>query len=195
MSLPLTALKPSAFLENLIQFLLPFFIGTAVDIDAARAEILETLASYATRTRAEMLIAARIIAFGMSTLDALKEAKALDLADLSPSMKIRCRGCANALNRSTIQNEKALDQRLAHDLPAPTDPAPEPVNDVPDAEVQGTIDHARAAIQAHRNRVAGLRPATAPASTQQDRNKQLWAGAMIDTLRQMGITDGPSPTG
>jgi hypothetical protein len=97
--------QPSAFLESLIRFLMPFFIGTAVDIDAARAEILVTLDAYAARTRAELLNAARIIAFSMATLDTLTESKA---ADLSPSMKIRYRGCANGLNRSTIQNEKTL---------------------------------------------------------------------------------------
>ena len=101
--------RPGAFLETIIAFLLPYFAGAAADIDDARSEILDTLACYATRTRAEMLQAAQIIAFGMTTLDVLAEAR---VAEMSPSMRIRYRGCANGLNRSTLQTEKALDLRL-----------------------------------------------------------------------------------
>jgi hypothetical protein len=169
---------PSPFLETLIRFLLPFFIGTAVDMDAARTEILETLAAYGTRTRAEMLNAAQIIAFGMSTLDTLAEAKT---AELSPSMRIRYRGCANGLNRSTLQNEKALDRRLACETPS--EPLAEPTNDTPDHQVNTKID-------THRDRRAGTNP-----TTLQDRNKQLWATAMMDTINQMGLPKSPTPGG
>jgi hypothetical protein len=182
--------QPSAFIESLIRFLLPFFIGTTVDMPAARAEILETLNSYGARTRAETLNAARIIAFSMASLDTLMEAKA---ADLSPSMKIRYRSCANGLNRSTIQNEKILDRSLGCELPTQPDPIPEPVNDVPNADVQDAIEYAQAMLADHRARTSGAQ------SNLQDRNKQLWAGAMIDTLKEMGFgrsaPNGPTITG
>ena len=87
----------------------------AADIHEARSEIIDTLASYATRTRAEMLQAAHIIALGMTTLDVLAEAKT---AEMSPSMRLRYRSCANSLNRATLQTEKALDLRLGDEVTA-----------------------------------------------------------------------------
>ena len=213
-----SAFIASAFMERLIRLLMPFFIATAIDTDTARGDILETLNAYGARTRAEMLSAARIIAFSMATLDTLAESNA---ADLSPTMKLRHRSCANGLNRATIQTEKALDQSLAREIPLQADAGSEPINDASDAETQATIDHAKAAIQAHRDRVARPRPAAIQETAQQngqvrqnppnqdqarhgqatqhqtqpDRNKLLWAGAMRDTLRQMGISDAPPSAG
>jgi hypothetical protein len=149
-----------------------------------QSRIIETLESYATRTRAEMLQAAQIIALGMTTLDVLAEAKT---ADMSQSMRLRYRGCANGLNRSTLRTEKALEERLACDLPAAPETIPEPVNDVPDADLKTAIEHARAAIDAHRDRVSSTRPDT--------RNNPPWAGEMIDTLKQMGLPVQPTPGG
>jgi hypothetical protein len=105
---------PSPFLERLIRLLLPFFLGVCPDLDSARAEILETLASYGAQTRAQLLNAAQIIAFGLAALDMLHEAKT---TDMSPSMRLRFRGCANNLNRSSKQNEQTLTKRLACDDP------------------------------------------------------------------------------
>jgi hypothetical protein len=174
----------SAFLESIIAFLLPYVITAAKDARDARTEIIETLEAYATRTRAEMLQAAHIIALGMTTLDVLAEAKT---ADMSPSMRLRYRGCANGLNRSTLRTEKALDERLAYDPPTIPETIPEPVNDVPDADLETAMEHARAAIDAHRNRVSSSRPDTS--------NNPPWAAAMIDTMTQMGLPVGPTPGG
>ena len=108
--------QPSPFLESIIRFLMPFFLGTAIDVDAARADIIETLGAYATRTRSELLTAAQIIAFSMTTLDVLSEAKTVEM---SVAMRLRHRSCANGLNRACKQNEKTLDHRLAADPPTP----------------------------------------------------------------------------
>jgi hypothetical protein len=131
-----------------------------------------------------MLQAAQIIALGMTTLDVLAEAKT---ADMSQSMRLRYRGCANGLNRSTLRTEKALDERLAYDLPPAPETKAEPVNDIPDADLKTAIEHARAAIDAHRDRVSAGRPDT--------RNNQRWAGEMIDTLKQIGLPVRPTPGG
>jgi hypothetical protein len=184
------ASRPGAFLETVSAFLLPYFADAAADMHEARNEILDTLASYATRTRAEMLQAAQIIAFGMTTLDVLAEART---AELSPSTRIRYRSCANGLNRSTLQTEKALDLRLGGDVPIAADPMLEPVNDLREAEVETAIEQAQAKIDACRDRA---QPANgAHLRTQEERNKRLWAGAMIDTLKQMGIPVQPVPAG
>jgi hypothetical protein len=66
---------PVAFVEYLIHTLMPFFLDIAPDIDTARSEILQTLASYGARTRAEFLNAAQIIACSLSAMDALGEAR------------------------------------------------------------------------------------------------------------------------
>ena len=97
------ALRPNSFLETIIAFLLPYFSAASMDKHEARSEIIDTLTSYDTRTRAEMLQAAHIIAFGMTTLDVLAEAKT---AEMSPSMRLRYRGCANNLNRSDPPDRK-----------------------------------------------------------------------------------------
>jgi hypothetical protein len=72
-----------------------------------------------------MLQAAHIIALGMTTLDVLAEAKT---AEMSPSMRLRHRSCANSLNRATLQTEKALDLRLGDEVLPASDPTPEPVS-------------------------------------------------------------------
>jgi hypothetical protein len=140
------SIRTSAFLETIIAFLMPYFTGAAVDLHDALNEIIDTLASYGTRTRAEVLQAAQIIAFGMTTLDVLAEAKT---AEMSQSMRIRHRGCANGLNRSTIQMEKSLDKSLACDLPTPAEPAPEPINDM--TEVKARIEQVQTTLAAQRN--------------------------------------------
>jgi hypothetical protein len=182
------ARPPNSFLETIIAFLMPYFIGASRDKQEARSEILDTLTSYETRTRAEMLQAAHIIAFGMTTLDVLAEAKT---AEMSQSMRLRYRGCANNLNRSTLQTEKALDQRLGDELPpAPAEMA-EPVDDMRQAEIMAAIQQYRAEVDAKRPRV---HPATAPhPATDQTWDPQLWATAMINSMQPPGDPVQPCP--
>src|ERR1700733_8382552 len=135
------ARPPNSFLETIIAFLLPYFSAASMDKHEARSEILDTLASYETRTSAEMLQAAHIIALGMTTLDVLAEAKT---AEMSPSMRLRYRSCANSLNRSTLQTEKALDLRLCDEVLPASNPTPEPMNDLPEAELKAAIEQAQA---------------------------------------------------
>jgi hypothetical protein len=186
------ALRSSSFFETIIVFLLPYFSAASMDRHEARSEILDTLASYETRTRAEMLQAAHIIAFGMTTLDVLAEAKT---AEMSQSMRLRYRSCANSLNRSTLQTEKALDERLARELPpAPAEMA-EPVDDMRQAEIMAVIQQHKAKVDAQRPRV---HPAAAPhlatnAAPDQTWNPELWATAMINSLQQPAGPVQPSP--
>jgi hypothetical protein len=179
--------QSSPFMEHLIRFLMPFFIVMTADINEARAEILETLASYGARTRSEMLNAVQIIAYGFTALDVLGEAKA---AEMSPSMRLRFRSCANGLNRSCQQNEKSLARRLARDVPEAAEPAIEPVNDLPEAGVQDILQQVQSKIDSHRNRLSGSRPPTGPKvlpAAQQEANKKLWGSAMMDALAEMGM--------
>jgi hypothetical protein len=182
------ALPPNSFLETIIAFLLPYFSVASRDKHEARSEILDTLASYETRTRAEMLQAAHIIAFGMTTLDVLAEAKT---AEMSQSMRLRYRSCANSLNRSTLQTEKALDQRLGDEIPAAPAEMPEPIDDMREAEIMAAIQQHKANVNTQRPRA---NPAAAPhLATDQTWNPQLWASAMIESLQQPAAPAQPSP--
>src|ERR1700749_1514433 len=118
--------RRNSFLETIIAFLMPYFIAASRDKNEARSEIIDTLAAYETRTRAEMLQAAHIIALGLTTLDVLAEAKT---AEMSQSMRLRYRSCANGLNRATLRTEAALDQRLGDEIPAAPAAMPEPIDD------------------------------------------------------------------
>jgi hypothetical protein len=173
------ALRSSSFFETIIVFLLPYFTDAAMDKREARSEIIDTLASYDTRTRPEMLQAAQIIALGMTTLDVLAEAKT---AEMSPSMRLRYRGFANSLNRSTLQTEKALDERLARELPPDPAAMPDPVDDMRQAEIMAVIQQHNAKLDAQRPRP---QPAAAPhPATDQTWDPELWATTMINSLQQ-----------
>jgi hypothetical protein len=171
--------RQGIFMRSIIHFLLPFFADSAADLDAATAEILETLASYGARTRAETLHAAQIIAFSMSTLEILAEAQT---ADLSPSLRIRFRACANGLNRSALQNETALDRSLAADVPAAAqDTVSEPQNDISDAELHAAIEHARTKLDGYRIHLSKAQSVFAP---QRDAAQPVYADPMTGVLSQ-----------
>ncbi len=181
------ARPPNSFLETIIAFLLPYFSAASRDKNEARSEILDTLAGYETRTRAEMLMAAHIIALGMTTLDVLAEAKT---AEMSQSMRLRYRGCANSLNRSTLRTEQALDQRLGDEIPAAPAEMQEPMDDMREAEIMAAIQQYKANIDSQRPRA---HPAAGPHPAANDpRNAQLWASAMMDLLQHPAAPVQPS---
>ncbi|HQT76948.1 MAG: hypothetical protein B7Z80_13910 [Rhodospirillales bacterium 20-64-7] len=150
-----TPYQPNPFVKHLLLSLLPYF--TVLKPDEAEiipADIVETLSAYGARTRAEMLHAALIVAFGFSALDTLAQAKADP--ELSPTLRLRYRTCANALNRAAQQNGHALTRRLSCDPPA-THPV-EPADDMPAAQAQDALRQARAKIDSYRNRLTPARP-------------------------------------
>jgi len=216
---PTTPAHSSPFLERLIGFLMPYFHDLAPDPAVARAEILETLASYGGRSRSEVINAARIIAFSFSALDILAEAQGMDM---SASMRLRHRGCANGLNRSCQQNEQTLARRLARELPAEIEPAAEPVNDMPEPLLEDAIRIAEAQIAAHRKRLAATPPPPAPPSDpssstngplppylpsslvspsrtvsagEQQENTRRWDNTMVNILAEIGMPVQPVAPG
>jgi len=183
---------PNPFLERLILFLLPYFLPVCPDQAVARAEIIETLAAYGATSRSEVINAARVIAFSFAALDTLAEARE---PELSPSLRLRHRSCANNLNRSCQQNERMLANRLARPAPEAPHPGQEPLNDVPDPEFHAAIQQAEASIASHRNRLAPQSPRLPsrplpPAEKAQ--NDRLWAAAMINILAEMGMPVQPA---
>ena len=106
-------------------------------------------------------------------------------------MRLRYRSCANSLNRSTLQTEKALDQRLGDELPAVPAEMQEPIDDMRQAEIMAAIQQYKAKIDTQRPRA---HPATGPhLATDQAWDPELWASAMIDSLQQPSGPIQPSP--
>ena len=172
------------FLEGIILFLVPYFRAIFPNPATARAECIETLASYGARTRAELINAVQIIAFNLTTLDTLAEAKE---SDMSLSMRLRYRGCANNLNRSSHQNETTLAKRLAADPPPPPEPAVEPINDLTEAQTQDALQQVHTRIATYRANLAKGRPTslldTLPAESD-DLTIATWKNAMKGVLTQ-----------
>jgi hypothetical protein len=178
-----SALLASAFLERLLRYLIPYFTDVTQDLAAARAEALETLLSYGARTRAELLAATQAIVFSLAALDALDEAKTLEM---SPSLCLRFRGCANNLSRSGQKAEQTLAKRLACDPPIPTDLQADPTNDCSDPEAETILHQTQAEIATQRARTTPL--------SRQEQNNRLWGAAMINILAEMGMPVQPIPT-
>lgn len=182
------------FLDRVICYLMPYFLSMAPDVPTARANILETLAAYGTRTRAELLIAVRIIAFSMSALDTLAEAKLNN--DFAPTLRLRFATCANNLNRSARWAETTLAARLKCDLPdtVPPEsrhaeslqaesPQSEPINDLPELQTEDILRQIDAEIHAHRNRIHQDRMARSPVGhPPPDSPKHAKAGQMFNAL-------------
>ena len=185
-------LQASPFFERLLRYLIPYFTGVTPDLQAARAEALETLASYGARTRGELMNVVQVIILGFSTLETLSEATA---GEMSPSMRLRFRGCANNLSRNGQKTEQTLMKRLARDVPIPTPLTTEPVADLPEPQVEETLRATQAKIDTTRNRLSGARPShnPQPPLSQADNNKRLWGSVMMDTLAEMGMPVQPAP--
>jgi hypothetical protein len=127
---------------------MPYFSIDCPDFATTRAEILETLASYGPRTRAELLSAAQVIACTLTALSTMAEAEG---ADLSPAMRLRFRGCANTVTRHGQQAQQTLDKRLACDVPIELDPVEEAAKD---AEVIERLRQVQLKVEACQRRLA-----------------------------------------
>ena len=165
-----TSPAPSAFLETIILLLMPYFLESANTVAGARIDILRTLASYAARTRPNFLLAAQVIALGMTTLDVLHEARTLEM---SVPMRLRYRGNANSLNRAMLQTDKSLQANLADEsVPDPVQTEPVQVTD-PAPEAEPDAAHSAA---------------PAPATLGPDSA----AAAVMEALRLMGLAAPPA---
>ena len=151
--------------ERLILFLMPYFLTVTSDRAAAKLEILQTLTDYGARTRSELITAARIIALSFSSLDLLAESKAMEM---SPSLRLKYRTCANSLDRTSQRNETALNRSLACQDPT----AAAVGNDITEAEADAMFQETQAMIASCRNRLSNARPTTKPAHAHPTHKRQ-----------------------
>ncbi len=133
--------------------LAPLFETKDSDPDQARKSAMSALAAYHPESRADFVNIARILAFSMASLAALGLAAA---DDLTPALKMRYFGRANALNRSADQSERIMmqrrrDQRANPPAELPAHLRPRPVNPEPspdDAAIDAAVAEAMAAYRA-----------------------------------------------
>ena len=184
---PDVPLNPSDVLMNLIvAFLAPMFLGAAGgDIGFARTAATQTVNAYRTRSHADLVAIAQVIAFGLAALGSLS----LSMADdLSLSMILRLRGNANALDRSAERSRRALrESRPANAPPDTAEPDPHPELDAPnEAALTAAVAAARQAAADVRTRIrtqAAPAPATKPAA--KPNHQTTWAIAMADAAEKL----------
>ncbi len=158
---------PAFILAVLTQMLSAAGIADPDLASRAAAEAIETHAADGPR---RLVTAGAIIALGLAALDALRLSMA---PDLSLSMKLKLRSCANGLNRSVQASTKRLDAPAA--LPAAAyqvpDPEPQPAQPLPD-----------------------LSPAPIPPDAAQDQQNNLhWANAMRAEATRLHAGDAHVP--
>jgi hypothetical protein len=156
------------FLAFLLTILTPLLASASLT-DATRAA-KQALAAYNTNAADQLLTIAQIVGFALASLDNL----ALSAApDLSLSMKLKLRGNANALNRSTQRSTTALEAQR-HQNPVET-------SDVAATEAEAQAEtQALAALEQARTELRKPEPA---AQSDQDR-KNTWASAMTDVAAE-----------
>ena len=177
----------SALMMFILAALSSMMVPTLSDLTLARLAAQEAIEAYRTRGQHELITIGQIVAFAITALDTLR----LSMSDdLSLSMKLRLRGNANGLNRSsrdcTQLLEKSRSSAADHRnpaTPAPVpmkkterEPAPEEDATVPAVENQGLTgtDWANAMQSA----AATLQADATTASPAQRETDALWIEAL-----------------
>jgi hypothetical protein len=197
-------LQPAEILINLIVTLLtPMFLtGAGGDLTYARMAAFETIQAYRAETNADLIVAAKIIAFGLAALGSL----CLSMADDLPiSMVLRLRANANACSRSEEKNRRALQQTrfesetapLQQPRPAPQmappPPAPEPA---PEIEPEPEISEAAllaSVVETQKRTAKHLATFTHPASqatagTDEQHRNAMWAASAASVAAETAAT-------
>jgi hypothetical protein len=144
-------------LTYVLGYLLPFFLkGANGDAIMARSAALQLLDSYGATSAEDLVLAAQVIAFSFSTLDALQQAVADP--EMSANTRLRHRGNANALHRAGEKCRKALAQTRS-DAPV----------QVPDTNMQVATQRAREFIKQAMPSLAAHLDSPQPISRQQRR--------------------------
>ena len=217
------SLHPVDILTNLIVTLLaPMFLTAAGgDIAFARMAAAQTVNAYRIRNDADLIAVAQIIAFGLAALGSV----CLSMADdISPSMTLRLRGNAVALDCSVERNRRALRDSVGDRTirrratttaepepplpPAELEPPPPIADDQPaplltaaaaqqlTAEAEGRLlDAERPA--AHRSIPPPATPASPkpPMTPQQKRQQAMWAIAMVKEASELTASIANLPPG
>jgi hypothetical protein len=151
-----------------ISLLTPFLMGAGItDIDLARRAAAETIAAYQAAGPSpnnQLVSIAQTVAFALASLDNLRLSMP---ADLSLSMKLKLRGNANALNRSSRDATTTLDSQRRDTQAAEPDPT----------KLLAALEDTKTLVQQART--------TPPPANPTDREIDLsWASAMTDVATE-----------
>jgi hypothetical protein len=151
----------SQFLTALIYgYVLPLFTGNStLDLTAARLAMVETILSYHARTQRELLLVAKVVAFGLAALDSLRLSMDDEHAVL---LKLKLRANAAALERLADRNTGRLDKLLQAPAVGPAEL--DPWTAVDEADLAGMLSNARVMIEAANAQLAAAYVPDRPAS-------------------------------
>jgi hypothetical protein len=176
MTEPQETTPTNVLLTLIVALLAPMFLSVCgSDIALAQAAALETVNDYRAQNNAGLIAVALIVAYGLATLSSLSQSME---DNITPSMALRLRGNANALNRSAEQNRQALKRSLddAAFYPPMTETGIPALDNDPLTEDTIIADAAAAqkrAAQAHTT-------PDSPLTTAEQQNRAMWANAMAE---------------
>jgi hypothetical protein len=183
---------PAGFLLNLvITVLTPMFLMAADgDLTFARLAAAETLASYGTETKSDLITVAKIIAFGLTALASL--CRSME-DDLTISQVLRLRANANAADRAEHRNRHILQQNRPEQHAAPRqDPDP----DIDDAALLAAATDMQRRTAQHLASLTPQAPEPAQATPaiigQQAQNAAIWAASAAAIAAETAATLPPN---
>ena len=173
-------------LNLIVTLLAPMFLQAAGgDAGLAQQAALGTINEYRAQNRVALLAVAQIIAFSLAAIGSLCQS----MQDgVSPTLALRLRGNANALNRSVERSSRALAD------PGPAAPVTmTPEDHAQEAAIIASVEAAQQAVakaaeprpQAElqpqaKPQPAPAKPATATPSEQEKQRRTAWAAAIAD---------------
>ncbi|MDB5399230.1 MAG: hypothetical protein JWQ55_1248 [Rhodopila sp.] len=164
------AAEPSNPLLAFILTILTPLLLTSSLTEATRAAH-QMIAAYKAAGEDQLINIAQIAGFALTSLDNLRLSAA---PDLSLSMKLKLRGNANALNRSSQRSTTTAAEPQLPKTAAPDDTAAE-------AEALAALEQARIAIK----RPNPITPITPQPTYQSDQSREtIWANAMTEVAAE-----------
>jgi hypothetical protein len=161
----------SHLMDFILAFLSSLMAGISTDLPLARLAAQEAIAAYQSQGQNELVTIAQILAFALTALDNLRLSMP---ADLSLSMKLKLRGNANALNRSSRDHTQTPEKGRRSAMPLEASLAEQATM----ARWDATATAPDAAMET-RPIVQKPTPIIAPAAASTEHQNRLhWAGAM-----------------
>jgi DNA polymerase III gamma/tau subunit len=183
--------QPSPLMEVILSFLTPLLLaGGITEIDLARRAAREAIAAH--QTGGSLVSIAQAVAFAMASLDSLRLSVP---QDLSVTMKLRLRGNANALNRSSHRAASPPPRPRPNDAPAQTEASRQSQASVPTA-APGQSEASVPTAASPRAEAPAQTAASAPAASASNgppkpqpaetdrRREHAWANAMTDVAAE-----------
>jgi hypothetical protein len=192
--------QPNPLMEFILRLLAPLLMaGSVTDLERARQAAVQAIEIYTARGQSELITIGQIVGFAITALDDLRLSMG---PDLSLSMKLKLRGNANALNRSSLHATATLNQPRPAPTWAPEEPAtPTEPTKIEPAEIEPVSATLPVAQQNRLNWANAMSKTTAdlqsraaqvsPAQRQTDRR---WINVLTEVAGQLRAEPQPAET-